>query len=241
MTKKTKDAKKTKTPRKTNWFDDKAVLREFCRTEGCEAGDCSIEADAGLTQLHEGTYYTITCGNREYQIARDQDSVRGLAIAIVTQDLNDEPEIFNQGWLGEHIDMAALKSALESDLQDNNRDYASGLGAGRFWEETEGNGLDIPDDVQSALDAGDDPREPTGAELDAFAENLTSDRLRDPMEYLEEIYGDNAVKEAIRIAGIDTDEAAEDAVDTDGPEHFVARYDGKSHETKSQFVYWRTS
>ena len=46
---------------------------------------------------------------------------------------------------------------------------------------------------------------------------------------------------AIEIAGIDIDAAADDAVDTDGWEHFLARYDGKSHETDSGLVYWRVN
>jgi len=60
------------------------------------------------------------------------------------------------------------------------------------------------------------------------------------MAYLEKIYGsEDAVKQAIEIAGIDVNAAAEDAVDTDGPEHFVARYDGNYYTTKNGLVYWR--
>ena len=124
--------------------------------------------------------------------------------------------------------------------KDGNYDYASEIGAQRFWEEAPDHDIDVPDDVQTALDVGDDPRDPTNTELDAFAEDMTNDQLKDPMDYLRNIYGGDATKEAIRIAGIDIDAAAEDAVDTDGPEHFVGHYDGKSHETRSGFVYWRT-
>jgi hypothetical protein len=230
-----------RTPRKADWFDEKTVLREFCAAEGCKPGECSIEADAGLASLHEGTYYTIACGSREYQIARDQDSMRGLAIAIVTQDLNDEPELFNQGWLENHIDTDHLRKELETDLHDSNVEYAKDIGTKRFWKEARDHGIDVPDDVQAALDAGDEPRDPNASELDAFADDMTNDQLKDPMSYLRDIYGGDAAKEAIRIAGIDVDAAAEDAVDTDGPEHFVGHYDGKSHETKSHFVYWRTN
>lgn len=241
MTKKT-TSKKTKTSRKANWFDEKSVLREFCAAEGCKPSECSIEEDAGLTSLRDGTYYTITCGHRiEYQMAKDANALRELAIAIVTQDLNDEPEIFNQGWLENWIDTAKLKRELETDTHDNNYSYASEIGAKRFWEEAPHHGIDIPDDVQAALDAGDEPRDPNDSELDAFAEDMTNDQLKNPMDYLRDIYGGDAAKEALRIAGIDVEAAAENAIDTDGPEHFVARYDGKSHETKSHFVYWRTN
>ena len=60
------------------------------------------------------------------------------------------------------------------------------------------------------------------------------------MRYLEDIYGkEDAVKQAIEIAGIDYNAAAEDAVDTDGASHFLSSYDGDSYETPSGLVYWR--
>jgi hypothetical protein len=241
MARKTKISKKKTSTRKANWFDKKAVLREFCSSEGCKPGECSIEEDYGLTQMHDGTYYQITCGNREYQIARNHESMRGLALASVTQDLNDSPENFNQGWLENHIDTGRLRRELETDLHDSNVDYAKDIGTERFWKEAGDRGIDIPDDVQDALDAGGDPREPNYDEIEAFAEDMTTDQLKDPMDYLRDIYGDDASRKAIDIAGIDVDAAAEDAVDTDGPEHFLNTYDGKSRETKSSFVYWRTN
>ena len=236
-------AKKTsRKTREANFYDEKDVLREFCDAEGnYKPSDCEIEENAGLTSLHDGTYYSITCGNKEWQIAKDHDSMRGLAIAIVEQDLTDEPENFVQSWLENHSDTNRLRRELQTNVHDGNYDYASEIGTQRFWEEAPSHDIDVPDDVQTALDVGDDPRDPTNTELDAFAEDMTNDQLKDPMDYLRDIYGGDATKEAIRIAGIDIDAAAEDAVDTDGPEHFVGHYDGKSHETKSGFVYWRTN
>jgi len=63
------------------------------------------------------------------------------------------------------------------------------------------------------------------------------------MRYLEDIYGPTAAAadKAIQIAGIDIDAAADDAVDTDGWEHFLARYDGNSNETDAGLVYWRVN
>ena len=243
-------AKTPRKPRTADFDDEKDVLREFCEAEGsCEPDDCEIEEDAGLNSF--GTvnresgrackFYGITCGQHEWQIAKDHDSMRDLAIEIVRQDLKDEPEIFNQVWLESHIDTDRLKRELETDIHDSNCSYAKEIGTERFWKEAPDRSIEVPDDVQDALDNGDDPRDPTDSELDAFAEDMTTDQLKDPMDHLRDIYGGDASKEAIRIAGIDIEAAAEDAVDTDSPEHFVARYDGRSHETKSQFVYWRTS
>ena len=231
-----------RTPRKADFDDEKSVLREFCAAEDCKPNDCSIEEDKGLRSFGVGDFYQIACGRNEYQVARNHDSMRDLAIAIVTQDLNDEPELFNKDFIGSNIDTDKLRTALQSDVEDSNRDYAHDIGAARFWKEASDHGIDIPDDVQEALDVGDDPREPSDTEIDSFAEDMTTDQLRDPMEYLVDIYGrEDAASQAIKIAGINIDRAAEKAVDTDGPEHFVAHYDGNSHETKSGFVYWRTN
>ena len=61
------------------------------------------------------------------------------------------------------------------------------------------------------------------------------------MEYLDDIYGDEAAKKAIEIAGIDVEAAAKEAVSTDGEGHFLSGYDGETHETKGGLVYWRTN
>jgi hypothetical protein len=220
------------------------VLLEFCQAEGCKPDYCtSIKEDKRLQGFGVGTYYQITREHdHDYTIAKNADSLRDLAVEIVKQDLNDSPENFNQDWLSTHVDMDALRKILRPDVEDSNRDHAKDVGARRFWDATANRGIDIPDDVQDALDAGEDPREPNYDEVETLVEDMTNDQLRDPMEYMVDIYGrDEAATQAIKIAGIDVDQAAENAVDTDGPEHFVAHYDGKSRETKSGFVYWRTN
>jgi hypothetical protein len=233
--------KASRKPRKASFNDEQSVLREVCALIEYELSECSIEEDRGLRDFGSGTFYVITCGNKEWQVAKDSDSMRELAVAIVKQDLESEPELFSRDFIERHIDIESLKRALRSDLESSNYDDASEIGAWRFWKEADDRSLDIPDDVQKALDIGDEPRNPTSSELDEFAEDMTNDQLRDPMEYLRDIFGDDTTKKAIEIAGIDIDEAAEAAVSEDGPEHFVARYDGNSSETKSGFVYWRTN
>jgi hypothetical protein len=101
-----------------------------------------------------------------------------------------------------------------------------------FWREAE-RYIDVPDEDEGEMPDPDDY-------IEEVAEKMTEERLKDPIAYLEDIYGaEDAVKQAIEIAGIDVDAAAEDAVDTDGAAHFLARYDGNSYETKSGLVYWR--
>jgi hypothetical protein len=75
--------------------------------------------------------------------------------------------------------------------------------------------------------------------IEEIAESETNSQLRDPMDYLSDIYGSTAAKEAIKIAGIDTEAAAQEAVSTDGAAHFMCNYDGNYQTTKSGFIVWR--
>jgi hypothetical protein len=121
-----------------------------------------------------------------------------------------------------------------------NYDRLEEMDAEEFWSEAESFGMDVPEQEEDEEGDLEELREPTSSEVDDLAEKLTDAELRDPMEYLEGIYGEKeAVEQAIKIAGIDIDAAAEDAIDTDGWQHFLARYDGNSDETKSGFVFWR--
>jgi len=64
----------------------------------------------------------------------------------------------------------------------------------------------------------------------------------DPMDWLNDIYGDEeAQKEAIKIGGIDIDEAAKEAVSTDGWSHFLNGYDGGYSTLPCDAVYFRSN
>jgi hypothetical protein len=153
----------------------------------------------------------------------------------VLQDLEHEPEIFDQAWLASHIDAVALTrwvfdAAMEDDfvedIAENDQD--------RFWDEYESWSLGSVPDEES-----DEYLEPTENQIDKLQRAIAKERSGDPMGYLEDIYGDEATAKAVEIVGIDYNAAAEDAVQTDGWAHFLSRYDGNYHTTPSGFVYWR--
>lgn len=156
------------------------------------------------------------------------------------QDLDQEPEIFNQSFIENHIDTTRLKRDLESDVMDSHMDRLSDEADRHpddFWDEYERAGFDAPEE-----DEDGNREDPSQSEIEELAEKQTEDDLSDPMRYLEDMLGrEDAVKKAIEIAGIDIDAAAEEAVDTDGPAHFLSSYDGNSYTTKSGLVYWRTN
>lgn len=210
-------------------FDNEdAVLAEVAKALKTKPDDLSIEEEQGLGSFGVGRVYRVEWGRQEYVVVEDHDQMRELALEVVKQDLEQEPEIFTQSWLEDFVDKDRLRRDLHSDVFN------------MTYEDLEE--MDEDELVQLAQDYGvDQPTEESEFEwdIDELAGKITKEKLRDPMQYLKDIYGDEAAQKAIEIAGIDIDAAAEDAVDTDGAEHFLSRYDGNYYETKSGFVYWR--
>lgn len=219
-----------------DFSDEDAVLAEVAKDLDIDPERASISEDRGLCGFRAGIFYRIEVGNKEYIVAEDTYSAEQLAIAIVTDDLENEPELFNKDFLRQHIDIDRLRRDLLSDVQDmiqEDLQYDADRNVDNFWRAVE-DYIEVPEpDEEGNL------REPDSLEVEKAAEKMAEDRLRDPIEYLEEIYGDEATAKAVEIAGIDIRDAAEAAVREDGWEHFVARYDGRSHEIDSGLVYWR--
>jgi hypothetical protein len=224
-------------------FDDEdAVLAEMAKELDIDLDELRIK-ESHFGHFRTGTVYEITIrggggGHKEWYVVADSDQERELAIEIVKQDLDESPENFNQDFIERHIDTDQLRRDLHGDVLGMRIDDLTDEADRRpddFWNEYESEGFEAPEENEEG-----ERREPERSEIEELAERQTDAQLDDPMEYLEDIYGrEDAVKEAIRIAGIDIDAAAEDAVDTDGPGHFLSSYDGQTHETKSGLVYWR--
>ena len=174
---------------------------------------------------------------KEWRVVASEDDERELALEIVKQDLDESPENFNQDFIEQHIDMDRLRRDLESDVQSGNEERLRDERPNDFWKEYERAGFDAPEE-----DEDGEREDPDDSHIEELAQSITDEELKDPMSYLDDIYGkEDAVKKAIEIAGIDIDAAAEDAVDTDGPAHFLSSYDGNSYTTKGGLVYWRTN
>ena len=215
--------------------DEDAVLAELAHELDIDPDELSIEEDKGMSSFGAGTVYEITIsgGNKSWQVVENYDQMEELAIEIVTQDLEEDPSMFERSFIEQHINIDRLRRDLESDVQSMAEEELRDMRDRDFWRTAE-RYIDVPEEDED----GDMP-DPEDY-VEDVAEKMTEERLKDPMAYLEDIYGDeDAVKQAIEIAGIDVKGAAEDAVSTDGPEHFVARYDGDSHTTPSGLVYWR--
>jgi hypothetical protein len=270
-----KNERALKAPKKVvevDWDDEDSVKLAMAQALEVDANDLKIKEDHGYSGFGAGTVYLVEMGKQEYHVAENSDVAHDLAVAVVKQDLEHEPEIFNQDFIASHIDLDRLRNDLMSDVQnmryedlkeeadkrperfikDNDlewpeptekqlRDHAEAMS-----DETH-SAQSIYDKLKSLGDAedrwtelGEEP-EINDSEIETLAEQQAKDQLKDPLEYLKDIYGDEATKKAIEIVGIDEDAAADEAVSTDGEGHFLARYDGNMHDGPGGIVYWRSN
>jgi len=188
----------------------------------------------------------------EYLVFPSYDDAESYATTRVSDDLENEPEIFSQDWLGSFIDKDNLKDQLWDDVHSSNDSYWNDI---KDEDDEEYQNRQIAELVEGGfLDEGDVKNEKgklikedklDQEKIDSAIENAINDKtdedLEDPMEYLRDIYGDDASKEAIRIGGIDYAEASESAIITDGVAHFLSGYDGNEIELENGNVLYRTN
>jgi len=263
---------KKKSPKKVtvDWSDEDSVKAAMARELDVGVDDLEIEEDRGLSSFGEGTVYRISSGRQEWLVAEDDDTAEKLAVAVVKQDLESEPEIFNQSFLERHIDLERLRRDLYTDTYDSNYERLKDEAERRPMEFMKENDIEIPEPTKKQMEEhaeamsddetpaseilkkleggdaedkwiemGEEPEVPDRA-IEEVADSETNAQLKDPIDYLGDIYGrEDAVKKAIEIAGIDEDAAAQAAVDEDGVGHFLARYDGNVNDEPGGIVYWR--
>lgn len=207
-----------------------------------------LQAELGEMALTDvGTrHFDVDDGHAEYRVYENDDVAEATAVSQVEEQLDDEPENFNQDWLEGYIDTDRLRDQLSGDEENSVRDQYDNewsdyetkrqelIGIGYLDEDDfyeDGVELEIEGELESKIDDA----------YESFITATVEERLRDPMAFLRDIYGDEAAKRAMEIAGIDTARAAQDAVSTDGWQHFLSPYDGGSSDLPSGAVYVRTN
>ena len=107
-------------------FDDEdAVLAEMAKELDIDVEELRIKEDRGFGGFGAGTVYSITIrggGHKKWYVVADSDQEHDLAIEIVKQDLEEDPSMFNQNFIEQHINMDRLKRDLETDLLNSRID-----------------------------------------------------------------------------------------------------------------------
>lgn len=230
-----------KAPAKVDFDDEDAVLVEFAKVENDYPESMNIDEQSNRT--HTGvTMYEISIGRTEWNIYESEEAAHDEALARVKQDLEHEPELFNQNWLMSHVDMDKVKEWVYDDAMES--DYIDELRDDDFWEEFKRYGLDTEpyENADGELeDEEGDTLDPPNQAIDDLKEAYAKEVASDPEGRIRDIWGDEASAKMMEIGGIDIDAAAEDAIATDGWAHFISTYDGNYHTTPSGFVYFRVN
>jgi hypothetical protein len=218
----------------TELGDDDLVTAviEFLEAEKFDYDDYSVD----VTDNSDGT-----CTVAGYIIAANDDTPERIALEQVRSDLSDQPELFNQDWLQSHINEERLRNDLWSDVEEGIRQSPDSYG----WEPGGGEELvrynaEGEEEDDGEYDSAGEPIQEETEPSEDWLEAKVTELLRYPVQYMQEIYGDaDGIKQAITIAGIDINAAAEEAVSADGWQHFLSRYDGNSYDLPSGGVYWK--
>lgn len=199
--------------------------------------------------------------NAESEIAEiisNPETVKAVLEFLAEESLDWSDCTFTEGMWGwaEGSDIAHVevgdRDYFVSPDSDTTYRMAFALVLNDLREET---GVFNPDFIQSHINinhlrdmlrpdveemAREDARE-TGenAEDEDAIEKQVENQLQDPIQYLQDIYGnEEGLKQAVQIAGINYEEAAEDAVAADGEGHFLSTYDGLVHDLPSSGGQW---
>lgn len=179
----------------------------------------------------------------EYNWIENEEEAERIAKEMVVNDLEDEPGIFTQSWLEDHIDDDRADEYFGDIIYDDGISYAdeiveedSDYYINRLAEELVEMGIISEEDGKdydiNFMDYAQD-----------FAEKYKKDRLAqsgDGYEWFKDLMGaEVAMKEVLDMGFIDIDEAADDAISVDGWAHFISHYDGGHEYTDGGVVYFR--
>lgn len=218
-------------------WEEKAVTKELAK----EFGKKYAKEIRESLSLENGPYSRFgTCGKftvdgEEYVLLPSEKEAESIALQIVTQDLEGEPEIFNQDWLSNYLAIYNTdRRLLASEEADA---YVDDLDEDRVIEEA-----GMSDEYE---EAEEDSKEEV---VDTAREKLRESRyneiykaLSNPIQYFVEDQGIYTIEQLLKASfiTIDTESAAEAAIRTDGWAHFISRYNGDYKETDNGLVYFR--
>lgn len=227
-----------------NWERDE-IKKELTEQFGEEFAE-EIE---GSLDLEKGNYSSwgeagsVTIDGTEYSIIKDEDEAYRIAVEAVKQDLEDEPDMFEQGWLMGHVDTGKAENLFTDIYNEMNNSYAEDIKSessktytNRLAEEMVHKGIITEEEgVDEEFNLDD--------KIDEFVQPMTQGQIEEGeggLSYYRDNFGDFDANSIIKDNNlIDIEAAADDAVDIDGWPHFLSRYDGNYETTKGGLVFFR--
>jgi len=176
----------------------------------------------------------------EWVIFTDDDMARQAAINRVKDDLEYEPEIFNRSFLEQHLYISDTDRAVLAD--DEADSVVMDLTIDEVWnrlEDSDGLEDEYNELEQRSMD-DESPNEDRMDEIFWEAKEMLKEQiseeiyesLEDPIDYFVNELGAYSVGDLFTLSfiRIDVEQAAMEAVNTDGVAHFLDQYDGEEEE-----------
>lgn len=206
-------------------WNEKEIIKELVKEFGKEFKE-EIESTLNLEigrYSGWGDAGSVVVNGVEYNIIRDEDEAIKIALDIVRQDLEDEPELFDQNWLSNFIYITDVdKRMLIADEESVIREGVK--------EEAE----------SEEFETNKEKKEWIKNEVNGRLEDFI-DGLDNPIEYFVEEVGIYSLEDLMKQPWIqiNIDEATEDAVRIDGFARYLSLYDGSYETTKDGLVYFK--
>jgi hypothetical protein len=214
-------------------MDEEKLLKELATSLSAD------EVTLGKTDTEGGTF---DADGVSYRFFWNEDKFETAAINQVTEDLENEPELFNQDWLQSHISISDTdKRIIAQEEADNLVDDA-------YDADTLVEKADMVNEYAKAQESGLDAK--IGKVVDDAREAVREseyerikEELDDPIQYFVNDQGIYSIEDLMKaqFITINIAEAAREAVNTDGAAHFLSHYDGNYDTTASGVVYFQES
>jgi len=211
-----------------------------CNLDELEINDTNGDYDENAPD--DTTNFVVDYGREQWWVFKDDDTARKIAVDRVAQDVRDEPDMFGADFLANYIDKEKLAQAVGDPYEDygdevNNMDYEEQLQ--KMVEEDE-----IESDDLVFFKKNGEPRvanKARVAQLNSIVDNWIEKTKPnvDPWEWLEDVYGRDARKQALELVDVDDRKVAEDVVSNDGWQNTLASYDHNSTDLPKGFVACR--
>ena len=195
-----------------------------------------------ITHTNEDSFY-VGGDSAEYRVFETYAIAYDTAIEQVREDLEENPDYFNQDWLMNWVDM---DDSIENILEEYYRSYADDIAFeddsrynNRLIAEMVANGL-MTEEEATSEDADDIAEDNVDNLVDLYVEeNMEGDK---GVEWYISNFGQDDFRDLVIDNNlIDISGASEDAVDTDGVAHFLSSYDGEEIELDNDVVAYRTN
>jgi len=175
---------------------------------------------------------TVTVDEIDYVIIQDENEATRIAIEQVKNDLEEDPQLFNQTWLQDFTYISECdKDIMVSEEENYIREMVTENSENEIFENEE--------DKEKWIDEEDKEKwidETVKERLKGYEEGL-----EDPINYFVNEQGMFSVADLMTQSwiNIDVEKAAEDAVQLDGWPHFLSHYDGEYEETENGLIIFR--